>query len=143
MVPNVVHQRNPSAPTQPIPIKHAGRICGLYDASTRVHNRRWLAGHRVRRFDAIAYNLEVINELEALGCEILENYNPEMGATYRMTLPEFQSRAIPFDFGHGPQLCVPVSDWRKIDGPEWPDIDDGVQAAPAWLQAGLFEVPQA
>lgn len=123
-----------------IPINHRGRIAGYFYPETQTHTRRWSRAHLVRAFNGIAYSSEVIDELARRGCKVLQNTNDETGAVYRVGLAEFMAEAQPFNFGHGDQLALPLAFWSvTVSGQEHPCANP-VKTAPAWMQAGLFEV---
>ena len=135
--------RKSAAYNQRTPIHNqAGRVCGWFDERTKVLTRRWLESHRVKAFDAIAYDAEVLAIVEAYGCQVLENTNPETGHVYRCAFAVMRAQGIPFNFGYGDQVALPLRYWVEFDA-------DGrqVEAAPAagvtvkaeTLQIGLFD----
>lgn len=123
-------------PRAPFPLKTKdGRTAGYFDPATRTHNRTWdKRKHLSRKHNAIGYDMAILEELERLGCKILENEDRHDGVMYFAPLAEVLERGTRDNLGWGLQVFLPLEHWVRQHA-------DGrvVRPEPKPVQMGLFE----
>ena len=134
--------RNTHAPKDRSPLTHNGRVVGWWDDQTLVFTKRVLAHHIIKKFNAVAYDVALVDELARLGCRMLEVTRPDAGSVYRVAFAVLRAEGIPFDYGHGAQVALPLSFWTVTRRPVAATRQqEPTRTQPAgWAQAALWEV---
>lgn len=67
--------------------------------------------HMLHKPPALALEVEVLRQLEALNVTALQFTNRENGVVYRAAFAHFQERAFPLNRGFGEQRALPLTGW--------------------------------
>ncbi|MCO6450410.1 MAG: hypothetical protein J5I90_06435 [Caldilineales bacterium] len=97
-------------------IRASGRVVGRVEGG--VFYRTIRTRHILRAPPALAFEAEVIGEIEAAGAGQMVIGNVDTGRIYRSTLENFQRYCFMLDRGYGPQLALPLSRWNVDEGQE-------------------------
>ncbi len=85
---------------------------GDYDGSTRTFHRVVRKEHVLQLpCAALAFHVEVVHDLQQLGCLHLEAHMPD-GSTLYVPFSVFRRKARLLDRGHGRQLYLPLAEWK-------------------------------
>ena len=68
--------------------------------------------HLLRKPEGWASDVCVLDQLEALGVELMCLTDRESGKRFHATVNDFQLHGIPLDRGYGPQLVLPLKFWK-------------------------------
>ena len=91
---------------------HKTFVAGIYDESTRTLRRTLRPEHVLRKPPAIAFQVDVVEELRRRGCVRIEARMPD-GELLHVPFELFVLKALPLDRGHGAQLALPLRFWRS------------------------------
>jgi len=102
-------------------VRYRGRVVGHVD-DQGVFWRRVGPSHILERPRAIALHVEVLRELEALGCKTVafEMTNHDFPTVMTGPFSLFADRGIDVDRGWGPQRAVLLSDLARMS--EWSQL---------------------
>jgi hypothetical protein len=103
----------------PIFCESNSKPVGRFDTNSKVHTRRLYGSrHMLRKPRAVAFDAEIVAQLQRLGCQFLEVFDRETGITYRAGFPEFLAKKISINRGFGQQEALPLRYWDSSGG-EW------------------------
>lgn len=97
--------------------KHSG--CTVQDGV--LYRRARGSQHMLRKPPAWCFETNILLEASRLGVSVVQVHDVETHTTYSASLQTLLQKGIRLNRGHGEQLAVPLSCWRRED-PKQPTL---------------------
>lgn len=113
---NQIHYSRNERRNHPTPVFNVdGRIVGHIENG--VLFKRALLHHQLKRPPAWAWDVDILEQARAAGCQWTEIECTETDEIFRASLATFDRRGFNFNRGYGEQRALPLAYWqrRKIE----------------------------